>query len=277
MRPAEVARHAADYLDRHGVEPALPAAELLLAHVIETDRAGLYRREAPLTAPEARRFGRALCARCSGEPVQYLTGQEGFRRLVLEVRPGVFIPRPETEGLVDVALEAIRDRPSPVVVDVCSGTGAIALSIATEHPGAAVWATDLAPEAVALASSNAGRHAPGVVVLEGDLLEPLPAHLRGRVDLVVGNPPYIAAEDVAGLPVDVRSEPLLALVGDVDLYARLAEQAGTWLRGEGVIAVEIGESMADEVGVALRKAGFVDVGVRQDLAGRDRVVTARWP
>ena len=277
MRPAEVARRAADYLDRHGVEPALPTAELLLAHVLDTDRTGLYRREMPLTAPQARRFGRVLCARCSGEPLQYLTGEEGFRRLILEVRPGVFIPRPETEGLVDAALEAIRDQVTPVVVDVCTGTGAIALSITTEHPGARVWAIDLAPEAVDLARINAARLAPNLVVLEGDLLQPLPSGLRGTVDLVVSNPPYIAEQDLAGLSAEVRAEPVLALVGGVGLYGRLAEQAGVWLRRGGVLVVEIEETMAAAVGAALENAGFVQTDVRPDLAGRDRVVTARWP
>ncbi len=115
MRPAEVARRAAAYLDRHGVVSPLPSAELLLAHVLDTDRAGVYKRREPLTGAEARRFGRALCRRCSGVPLQYVTGETGFRRLILEVRPGVFIPRPETEGLVDVALDAIRGRRHPVV------------------------------------------------------------------------------------------------------------------------------------------------------------------
>lgn len=276
MRPAEVVRRAAGYLDRHGVEPALPTAELLLAHVLDIDRAGLYRREEPLTGPESRRFGRALCRRCAGVPLQHLTGEEGFRRLILEVRPSVFIPRPETEGLVDVALEAIRGRPAPVVVDVGTGTGAIALSIATEFPGARVWALDLAPEAVNLARSNADRLAPDVVVLQGDLLAPLPEELRGIVDLVVSNPPYIAPEDVATLPAEVRAEPLLALVGGVNLYVRLALQAATWLRSGGALAVEIEESTAADVVGAFEAAGFVDAGVRVDLLGRDRVVAARW-
>jgi release factor glutamine methyltransferase len=277
MRPAEVARRAAGYLDRHGVEPALPTAELLLAHVLETDRAGLYRREEALTGPESRRFGRALCRRCSGVPLQHLTGEEGFRRLILEVRPGVFIPRPETEGLVDVALDTIHARSEPVVVDVGTGTGAIALCIATEHPGARIWAVDLAPEAVDLARANAARLAPHVVVMQGDLLGSLPAELRGVVDLVVSNPPYIAPGDVASLPAEVRAEPVLALVGGVDLYARLAEQAGTWLRPGGALVVEIEETTAAEVGAALEGAGFIEVDVRPDLAGRDRMVAARWP
>lgn len=277
MRPAEVARRGADYLERHGVQPGLPNAELLLAHVLDTDRAGLYAREDGLTGPEARRFGRALCRRCAGVPLQHLTGEEGFRHLILEVRPGVFIPRPETEGLVDVALETIRARSAPHVVDVCTGSGAIALAIATEHPGARVWAVDLAPEAVDLARVNAMRLAPEVTVLEGDLLDPLPPEVRGLVDLVVCNPPYIAPEDFERLPADVRAEPVLALVGTIDLYRSLADQAGAWLRPGGSLVVEIEESAAAEVRGVLEEAGFAGVEVRRDLAGRDRVVVGRWP
>ncbi len=277
MRPAEVARRASAYLDRHGVDSPLPTAELLLAHVLDTDRAGLYKRRGPLTDAEARRFGRALCRRCSGVPLQYVTGETGFRRLILEVRPGVFIPRPETEGLVDVALDAIRRRRGPVVVDVCTGSGAIALSIAAEHPGARVWATDIASEAVELARSNAARLAADVVVVRGDLLGPLPTELRGNVDLVVSNPPYLAPHAVDRLAVEVRAEPILALVGGVDLYERLAAEARTWLAPGGALIVEIEETTGRAVTRVLKAAGYEDTSVRPDLSGRDRVVIARWP
>jgi release factor glutamine methyltransferase len=277
MRPAEVVRRAADYLDRHDVEAPVPTAERLLAHVLETDRAGLYRREEGLSSAEARTFGRALCRRCAGTPVQHLTGAEGFRHLVLRVRPGVFIPRPETEVLVDVALAAIDGAVAPIVVDAGTGTGAIALSLAQEHPGARVWATDLAPEAVTLARENAEGLALDVIVVEGDLVQPLPMHLRGCVDLVVSNPPYVADDEYATLPPHVKADPALALRGGVDVYARLAAQAGAWLRPGGAMAVEIGASQGPAVSAAIRAAGFADVSVHPDLAGRARVVSARWP
>ena len=157
MRPALIVRRAADYLSRHDVESPLPTAEILLANVLGTDRAGLYTRDEGLSAGEAKRFGRALCRRCVGVPLQHLTGEQGFRRLTLVVKPGVFIPRPETEILVEHALAAVADVTAPVVVDVGTGTGAIALAIKDERPDARVLAIDVSHDAVALARENAVR------------------------------------------------------------------------------------------------------------------------
>src|SRR3990172_6818442 len=133
VRPSEVMRRAAVYLDRHSVESPQATAEVLLIHVLRTDRAGLYARTEGLDAREARMFGRAICQRCAGTPVQQLTGEQAFRRLTLEVRPGVFVPRPETEVLVEHALGALGDDEGPVVVDAGTGTGAIALAIKDER------------------------------------------------------------------------------------------------------------------------------------------------
>ncbi|MGZ8604852.1 MAG: N5-glutamine methyltransferase family protein, partial [Actinomycetota bacterium] len=174
MRPADVLRRATDYLDRHGVESPAANAERLLMHVLGTDRAGLLTRTDGLDTREARTFGRALCQRCAGTPLQHLVGEQAFRRLELEVRPGVFVPRPETELLVEHALEALEGVEGPTIVDVGTGTGAIALAMKDERPGAAVYATDVSPEAVELARANAGRLGLDVRVLLGHLLEPLP-------------------------------------------------------------------------------------------------------
>jgi release factor glutamine methyltransferase len=276
MRPAQVLARAADYLERHGVESPGPTAERLLMHVLRTDRAGIHRRDG-LTTEEARRFGRALCRRCAGDPVQYLTGDEAFRHLTLLVRPGVFIPRPETEVLVDVVLRMLAERGSPTVVDVGTGTGAIALALRQERPDATVLATDLAPEAVALAKENASALSLDVEVLEGDLLDPLPPELRGRVDAVVANPPYVPPDDRASLAPHVLAEPALALFGTIDVYERLFEAAGAWLRPGGLVAVEIEERAAADVSAAARAAGFEEVEVTRDLAARDRVVSGRRP
>ena len=148
MRPAEVLRRASGYLDRHGVESPDATAEILLMHVLGTDRAGLYARTAGLDTREARMFGRAICQRGAGTPVQHLTGDQPFRGITLEVRPGVFVPRPETELLVEHALAEAGDREDPVVVDAGTGTGAIALAVKHERPDAMVFATDLSAEAV---------------------------------------------------------------------------------------------------------------------------------
>ncbi|HEX5937653.1 MAG TPA: peptide chain release factor N(5)-glutamine methyltransferase [Actinomycetota bacterium] len=276
MGPTQVVRRAADYLERHGVESPVPTAERLLSHVLGTDRTGIYAR-AGLTTQEAKRFGRALCRRCAGEPLQHVTGEQGFRRLVVGVRPGVFVPRPETEILVQAALDGLANVAAPVVADVGTGTGAVALAIRDERPDATVFATDLSPDAVALARENATALRLDVSIREGDLLEPLPSALRGRLDAVVANPPYVALEERDRLPADVRAEPELALFGGVELAERLFVEAADWLRPGGLVAIEIEESTADAVGRAAARTGFVEVAVRQDLAGRDRVVTGRSP
>ena len=277
MRPALIVRRAADYLSRHDVESPLPTAEILLANVLGIDRTGLYTREEGLSTAEAKRFGRVLCRRCVGVPLQYLTGEQGFRRLILVVRPGVFIPRPETEILVEHALEAVADVPAPVVIDVGTGTGAIALAIKDERPDARVLAIDVSPDAVALARENAVRTKLDVEVVQGDLLGALPFSFRRAVDLVVSNPPYVEEHELEGLPLEVRADPVVALAGGVDLFERLFIQASGVLRPGGALAVEIGETQGPAIRAAASRAGFVTVDVDLDLAGRDRFVTARMP
>ncbi len=277
MRPSEVARRAADYLERHDVDAPRATAELLLAEVLGTDRTGVYTRDAGLTSQEARRFGRALCRRCAGTPLQHLTGRQAFRHLVLRVRPGVFIPRPETEILVAAALELIADVEAPVVVDVGTGTGAVALAIADEHRGARVLATDLSDEALDLAGENASLLALPIELHRGDLLAGVPLELRGAVDLVVSNPPYVDPASGDRLPAEVRADPSDALFGTPELTARLLREAHAWLRTGGGVAVEIEDSTAAAVTAAAREAGFEGIAVRSDLNGRDRVVLARRP
>ncbi|HEU4354070.1 MAG TPA: peptide chain release factor N(5)-glutamine methyltransferase [Actinomycetota bacterium] len=276
MRPSQVLVRATRYLERHDVPSARANAEVLLMHVLGTDRGGLYARTEGLDAREARMFGRALCQRCAGTPLQHLTGEQAFRRILLEVRPGVFVPRPETEVLVDIALRTLAGTEAPVVVDVGTGAGAVALAVKHERPDATVLATDLSPEAVELARANAARLALDVDVREGDLFEPLPSEIRGWVDLVLSNPPYVTTEEYADLPEEVRAEPALALLGGVPLYERLAERALRWLRDGGVLAVEIGQTQGPAVAELFRRS-FTDVRVHVDLAGRDRVVLGRRP
>jgi release factor glutamine methyltransferase len=277
MRPAQLVRRAGTYLDRHGVDSPIPTAELLLAGTLGTDRAGLYARTQDVSPGEAKSFGRALCLRCAGTPVQHITGEQAFRHLVLTVRPGVFIPRPETELVAEKGLVLIEGIPRPVVVDVGTGSGAIALSIGYEHPGATLWATDLSPDAVALASENARRAAIALTVIECDLLAGLPGDLRGGVDLIVSNPPYLDATERDALAPEVLADPPLALFGDLSLYRRLASEATSWLRPGGALVVEIGETQGADTAAVLRDTGFIDVEVAPDLAGRDRMVAGRWP
>jgi release factor glutamine methyltransferase len=275
VRPAQVVARATDYLARHGVESPRETAESLLAFFLRTDRVGLYGRTDGLDTRTARLFGRALCQRCHGVPLQYLTGEQQFFDLVLGVAPGVFVPRPETETLVQRALEILPEGPA-VAVDVGTGTGAIALALKRFRPRARVLATDLSEDAVAVARANASRHGLDIEVLPGDLLGPIPEDLRGRISVVVSNPPYVTREEYHSLPDEVRAEPYEALVGGTDLHRRLAQEASSWLHKGGWLVMEIGASQAEEV-VAVLTESFESVEVLPDLAGRDRVVRGRLP
>lgn len=275
MRPADVVRRGAEYLARHHVDSPMPSAEILMARVLDTDRAGIYARVEPLRGPEARAYGRALCRRCAGEPVQHITGETGFRRLTLLVRPGVFVPRPETETVVDAALDVLSGVRGPRVVDVGTGTGAIALAIKDARPDARVVAVDRSPDAVRLARENAARCCLHVDVRVGDLLFALEG--AGAFDLIVSNPPYLEPGDLEGLPREVRADPIEALIGGLDVYEKLFAQAPSQLRPGGAIVVEIGERQAAAVAAVARAAAACSVEVRADLAHRDRVVVARWP
>jgi release factor glutamine methyltransferase len=276
VRPSEVVARSTDYLAGHGVESPRETAEALLQYFLRTDRAGLYARTEGLDTRTAKLYGRALCQRCHGTPLQYLTGEQQFLDLVLGVAPGVFVPRPETEVLVDRALEVIRGSDAPVVADVGTGTGAVALAIKSRRPEAALYATDTSEEAVAVAVANASRHALEVTILHGDLLSPLPAELRGRLDLVVSNPPYVTLEEYESLPEEVKAEPYEVLVGGTDVHRRLSEMAPEWLRPGGWLVVEVGAAQGHEVRAILSER-FDAVEVLPDLAGRDRVVRGRLP
>ncbi|MDP9299285.1 MAG: peptide chain release factor N(5)-glutamine methyltransferase [Actinomycetota bacterium] len=277
MRPTEVVRRGSGYLERHGVEAPDVNAEALMMRLLDVDRAALYAREQGLSSAEARAYGRALCLRCAGTPLQHLTGEQGFRHLVLTVRPDVFVPRPETEVLVDVALELLEGTETPCVVDLCTGSGAVALAIADERPGARVMATDISEAAVALAHENAEHLGLAIDVRAGDLFEPLAAARRGEVDLIVANPPYLSIEVAGDLPPEVRADPPEALFGGLKVTRRLITEAIAWLRPGGALAIECDEGDAAAVAAAARDAGFEEVFVRRDLNGRDRVVGARRP
>jgi release factor glutamine methyltransferase len=277
MRPAEVVRRGAGYLAHHGVDSPLASAEGLMMSVLRTDRAGVYARRDGLTTAEARTFGRMLCRRCTGTPLQHLTGEQGFRRLILRVRPGVFVPRPETETVVEVTLEVLRPVASPLVADLGTGAGPIALALKDERPDATVYATDASADAVALARENAAALGLSIEVAEGDLLTPLAADLRGRLDLVVANPPYVADVELSSLPAEVLADPHDSLVGPEGLLQRLVSDAFVWLARGGHLVVEIGDTQGPAAAGAAARGGFVDVAIRPDLAGRDRVLVGRRP
>jgi release factor glutamine methyltransferase len=252
-----------------GVDTPRLDAELLLAHVLGTDRAGLVLdRDRPVEGPAVRAFQDAVRRRSLGrEPVAYITGSRGFRHLELAVDPRVLIPRPETEDLVEVALSL---PPRARVVDVGTGSGAVALALKAERPDLDVVATDASEAALAVARANAARLALDVRLLRADLLDGVPG-----ADAVLSNPPYV--EDGTALAPEIeRHEPAGALFAGPDglgVVRRLVAQAGR--SPARLLALEVGMGQAPAVARLVREAGFPEVEVRPDLAGIDRVVAAR--
>jgi len=272
LSPAQTIRLAEEYLSHYDVASPRRTAELLLMHVLRTHRAGLYSRREPLAAEEATQLARALSEGARGVPVHYIAGRQDFMELVLQVSPGVFIPRPETERLAEAALDVLSDcRSEPVVIDVGTGTGAIALAIKHHVPRARVIASDVSADAVQVARANANRLNLDVEVLEGDFLDPVANELRGNVDLLVSNPPYVTVEEYDSLPTEVKAEPQEALLGGIEFHRRLVDAATKWLAPGGWLLTEIGADQGREVS-RIFSDRLTDVDVLPDLAGRDRVV-----
>ncbi len=264
------------------------AAEVLLMHVIERDRSYLYAHaDAELPSESVQRYHQLLAERASGKPTQYITGHQEFWGLDFEVTPDVLIPRPETEHIVERVLELARARAFSKdaalrIVDVGTGSGCIALAIASEFPGAKLFAVDISLAALTVASRNAARLGmqERVTFIESDLLGKLlvPANL-GTFDFVVSNPPYVGRHELEKLQREVIDfEPRLALGADLDraeeVYERLFPQALQALKPGGHVVVEIGYDMRDRL-LALLGDGWNDVGVAPDLSGIPRVVSAR--
>ena len=286
----EAVRAAAARLRASGSRSPRLDAELLLATVLGVERTELLRApERALTADEVRRFDDDVRRREAHEPVAYIRGTRAFRTLELEVTPAVLIPRADTETLVDVALEVLAGVPvradgtaeyAPRVLDVGTGSGCIALSLAAENPFVQVTAVDVSEAAAEVARRNAARLGLGgrVHVLVSDLLAGLEPD--AWFDLVVSNPPYVPAGEYEALETNVRDyEPRLALHGGedgLDVYRRLLPQAACVLLAGGTLAVEVGAGEADAVAGLFAATGMYEPArVRADLAGIPRVVWAR--
>ena len=274
------------------------AAEILLMHALGRDRTWLYTNPESLLDPAAgEKYSALIARRTSGEPTQYLTGKQEFWGLEFEVTPAVLIPRPETEHVVEVALEHLGARgikinmktgaPSPPlrVADVGTGSGCLAVALAHELPHAEIVASDISAAALEVARRNAVRHAVSdrIHFIECDLLGassgsplvPRPSSL----DLIVSNPPYVARNEAATLQREVRDhEPDAALFGGptgVEIYARLIEQSGALLRPGGILVLELGYNSAGEVRKMFHvKQHWANVNITNDLAGIPRVLAA---
>ena len=269
----DVVRRTAERLDADGVITARIDAELLVAHVLGLSRSDLVvERRRELSRAERERVAELAGRRASREPLQYIVGEWGFRRLTLTVDDRALIPRPETETVVERCLALLTGVVGPRVLDVGTGSGAIALAIADEHPGARVTGIDVSDEALSLARENAVRTGLVVDFLRHDMLDGLPGV---DWDLVVSNPPYVRPEEAPGLAPEVIDwEPHVALFGGghTETLVRAAADA---LTTGGALVLETYDERASAVAELLERTGFTEVVVTEDLAGRDRVVEGR--
>jgi release factor glutamine methyltransferase len=272
----EALRSAAAELERAGCPSPRADAEWLLGEALGSSRTELYADGVRSLGPEEEQRLQALVARrASREPLAYILGEWGFRRLTLKVDPRVLIPRPETEVLVGRCLELLEGLEQPRVLDVGGGSGAIALAIADEHPGARVVATDSSQGALEVAAENTARTGLGdrVELVEGDLF----AGLERPFDLVVSNPPYVEPNEIQSLQPEVRDfEPRSALVA-AGVTEALACMAPAVLHGGGALCLEAADGAAGGVAGLLESLGYREVTMTPDLAGKERVVDGRTP
>jgi release factor glutamine methyltransferase len=258
--------------------PALDA-EVLLTHVLGCDRAHLRAwPEKPLTPPQAGEFHDLIERRRQGWPVAYLTSEREFWSRPFQVTQGVLIPRPETELLIELALAAIPADQCVDLLDLGTGSGIIAITLAVERPRARVAAVDASAEALAIAQANATRHAAlNLSFFQGDWLSPLPP--TKCYDLIVSNPPYIAEDDPHLRQGDLRHEPGLALASGPDgltALRRIIVEARTFLKPCGALLLEHGYDQADAIGALLRGSGYGEITHHHDLQGHRRATMARY-
>ncbi len=276
----DILRWTTDYFREKTIDNPRLTAEVLLAHSLQKDRMYLYVHfDQPLYEDERAAFRALVKQRVQGIPTQYLVGTQEFWSLEFKVTPDVLIPRPETEHLVEAAIKLAQDFPNPNIVDIGTGSGIIAISLKKELPQATIHAGDLSERAVTIAQHNAATLLDGdnpITFHHGDLFTPLYGY---KFDLIVSNPPYIAAADYAGLAREVKDhEPRLALhAGEhgLDVYQRLIADAKNYLNPGGYVVVEIGYGQKNDVVGIFEQNGFAIHEVIPDYAGIERVVVAK--
>ena len=269
------------YFENLGLDRARFDSEMLLASSLGKDRLWLYTHyDQPLMRQELDKFRSAVLRRSKREPLQYILGQWGFWSLDFAVSPGVLIPRQETEHLVECALKfaGLTDK----ILDLCTGSGNIVISLAKELPDASFWATDISDEAIKLARDNAKVHGllERISFLEGDLFDPLRSQ-EYHFDLMVCNPPYIPTGQIDKLQPEIKDfEPRIAVDGGkdgLDFYRRLIPGAIPFLKSSGYLIMEIGSNQANDVQDMMKHLDYQDIAVFKDYAGQERVVVGRCP
>jgi release factor glutamine methyltransferase len=272
----ELLSEAAAFLEKKYKHDSRLSAEILLAHVLGVDRTALLRDDDRTVSPEeGNRYGALVERRYNGEPVAYLTGEKEFFSLSFMVDPSVLIPRPETEALVEAAIERLREKASGRVIDVGTGSGAVAITLKKHLPNLEVFGSDVSEASLEVASKNSARHAADVRWMQSDLLK----NVEGTFDAILANLPYIPAKDIPHLTVGVRDyEPHQALDGGgdgLDLLRRFISETAERLNRGGWLFLEVGNAQEEDVRKLLQTAGYSIESIVNDLAGIPRVVIAR--
>lgn len=278
MQVLELLNKSTEYLEKKGIESSRTEAEILVCEVLDCKRVDIYADfEKQVNETEKEKLRSFLRRRVNGEPLQYITGKTQFRFIDLFVEEGVFIPRPETEILVQIALKEITGKQSLKILEIGTGTGAIALSLAKEA-GMEVTAVDIDPKAVKLTEKNARTLGleNKVKVLKSDLFENINDR---KYDLILSNPPYIADGLKESLPKDVQKEPDSALYGGaegLDKVKKILKQAIGYLENKGSVILEISPEQVEKIKKYCKDAGYSEVLFDNDLAGKVRFVKAKW-
>jgi len=267
-------------LAQAGVDTPQLDAEVLMAQIIGEQRVYVITHpDRVLSEDEQHRYREAVTRRANREPLAYITGKREFWALSFEIVPGVLVPRPETEVLIEAVLSTLRARENPLIADIGAGSGIVAVTLAYELPDAIVYATDISPVALDITKKNAARHQVElrVDVIEGDLLDPLPDEVKGKLDAVVSNPPYIPSDEIGRLQPEIAIfEPREALDGGVDgmyYHRRILETSKEWLKPGGWVHIEIGIGQGEAVSSYARELGYKNIRITNDLAGIERVVS----
>ncbi len=294
MRLLELLRKSTEYLEAVGIDDALTEAEMLVFHAVKMDRLDAYVDNPEIMNADSAKVRRLLQRRIKGEPVQYIIGHIEFCGLTIRVGKGVLIPRPETELLVEEAIKAVKNdeladkgseknssrlthHASRTFLDLCTGSGCIALALAREFPDAEVHGTDLSKEALAYAKRNAkANNIKNARFSKGSLFEPVKGK---RFDIITANPPYIRRDEIETLQPEIRDwEPDAALDGGMDgmdFYRAILSSAGGYLNPNGFIFLEFGYDQAEGVQKIARAEGFRDIAVINDYAGIGRILKAK--
>ncbi|NQT90411.1 MAG: peptide chain release factor N(5)-glutamine methyltransferase [Candidatus Omnitrophica bacterium] len=272
-------------LEVHGIESAKVNAEVMLSSLLGCERVDLYAGDMTMPDTYSKHLNDMVSRRIAGEPLQYITGRSDFYGNEFLAEPGVFIPRPETEVLVEAVLDLLKTYDmrhttyKTSILDLCTGTGNIAISLAKLLAHCKIVGSDISVKAVDLAMRNAKLHnvLSRVEFIRADLFD-APMIGRGLFDIIVSNPPYIAREGIRALPSDVKKEPQEALDGGRDglyFYRRITEESPRFLKKGGILAFELGDDMCEEVeGLLTRSGSFKEIRIRKDLNNIERVITA---